>query len=67
LREIFIQQLKILAVQTGYWLSICFRYGDIEVNEPLSFIEHGYGWLLNLRGGFGVSAAVLRVEDGAEE
>ena len=75
LGETFIQQLKIFATQTGYWLSIGFRYGDIEVNEPLSFIEHRNGWLrglLNLRGrcqeqAFGPSAAVLHIRDGAQE
>ena len=65
--QTFVQQLEIFSRQAGYWFSVWFGYGDVEVNEPLSFIEHGYGSLLNLSGGFGVSAAVLRVEDGAEE
>jgi hypothetical protein len=75
LRETFIQQLKILATQTGYWLSICLRHGDIEVNETLTFVEHSNAWvpgLLNLRGRcqgreFGPSAVVLRKQGGAQE
>ena len=34
---------KIFAIQTGYRLSIgaCYRY--VEVDEPLSLVEHGNG------------------------
>jgi hypothetical protein len=45
LRTPFIQQIKVIAIQTGYRLSVRVRYRHVEVNEALSLIEHWNGRL----------------------